>query len=211
MDPQGRQIPRSSSWDAGDAMVASGDAEVAFRAWWRRVALLGGVVSIALGLILMIWPEATLLVAAVLIGLWLILTGAVTLARAAFIPEGRSPGGRVLQAIAGLLFVVLGVVCMRNLNNSLTLIALIIGIAWLFGGIVEIFTAFTPVTHGWGRLGALLLGIIAVAAAVTILAWPQPSLRVIVWVTGLWFVLIGLVQLVLGWQARRATASRATA
>jgi len=130
----------------------------------------------------------------------------VTVARAAFIPEGRSGGARVLQAIAGLLFVVLGVVCMRNLANSLTLIALIIGIAWLFGGIVEVFTAFSPATQGWGRLGALLLGLIAIAAAVTILVWPHPSLTVIVWVTGLWFVVIGVVQLILGWQAKRVMA-----
>ena len=130
----------------------------------------------------------------------------MTVARAAFIPEGRSGGARVLQAIAGLLFVVLGVVCMRNLANSLTLIALIIGIAWLFGGIVEVFTAFSPATQGWGRLGALLLGLIAIAAAVTILVWPHPSLTVIVWVTGLWFVVIGVVQLILGWQAKRVMA-----
>ena len=189
----------------GDRYATEFD-EAPLQMWWRRAAILGGIISIALGLILVIWPEATLLVAAVLIGLWLLLSGAVTLARAAFIPEGRSAGSRILQAIAGLLFVVLGVVCMRNLSSSLTLIALIIGIAWLFGGTVEIFTAFSPATRGWGRLGALLLGVIAIAAAVTILVWPTPSLTVIVWVSGLWFVAIGVVQLILAWRARRVTA-----
>jgi len=53
----------------GDRFFVGAD-ETAFLMWWRRAALLGGVVSIVLGLILMIWPEATLLVAAVLIGLW---------------------------------------------------------------------------------------------------------------------------------------------
>jgi len=196
-------MPRSPTAD----VYAYEADEAALRSWWRRVALLGGLVSVALGLILLIWPDATLYVAAILIGLWLILSGAVRLAQAAFIPEGRSAGGRVLQAIVGLVFVIVGVFCMKNLTTSLTLLALVIGISWLFGGMVEIFTAFSPGVQGWGRVGALLLGIIAIAAAVTILVWPEPSLRVIVWVTGLWLLALGLVQLFLAWRARRAVAA----
>jgi uncharacterized membrane protein HdeD (DUF308 family) len=177
--------------------------DASLRSWWRRVAVLGGVITVTLGLILVIWPEATLYVVAVLIGLWLILSGAVRVAQAAFIPEGRSAGARVLQAIAGVVFIVVGVLCMKNLTTSLTLLALIIGIAWLFGGVVEIFAAFSPATHGWGRVGGIALGVIAIAAAITILVWPEPSLRVIVWITGLWLLALGLVQLFLAWRARK--------
>ena len=177
--------------------------DASLRSWWRRVALLGGVVSVTLGLILIIWPDATLYIVAVLIGLWLILSGAVRVAQAAFIPEGRSAGARVLQAIAGIVFIVVGVLCMKNLTTSLTLLALVIGIAWLFGGVVEVFAAFSPAMHGWGRVGGIVLGVIAIAAAITILVWPEPSLRVIVWITGLWLLALGLVQLFLAWRARK--------
>ncbi len=181
--------------------------DASLRSWWRRVALLGGVVSVVLGLILVIWPDATLYVVAVLIGLWLILAGAVRVAQAAFIPESRGAGARVLEAIVGVVFIVVGVLCMKNLTRSLTLLALVIGIAWLFGGIVEIFSAFSPAMHGWGRIGGIALGVIAIAAALTILVWPEPSLRVIVWVTGLWLLALGLVQLFLAWRARKALAA----
>ena len=184
------------------------DDDEAFRAWWRRLAMLGGVISVVLGLILMIWPEATLTVVAVLVGLWLLLAGAVRIAQAAFIPEGRGAGSRVLQAIVGVLFVVLGVVCMRNLTKSLVLVGLIIGVGWLFGGVIEIFAAFSPLTHGWGRVGALLLGLITITGAFVVMFWPAPSLTVLVWLAGLWFVAIGLAQLLLAWQADRVLASR---
>jgi uncharacterized membrane protein HdeD (DUF308 family) len=193
-------MPRSPTAD----VYAYEADDAALRSWWRRVALVGGVVSVTLGLILVIWPDATLYVAAILIGLWLILSGAVRVAQAAFIPEGRGAGARVLQALVGVVFVIVGVLCMKNLTTSLTLLALIIGIAWLFGGIMEIFMAFSPSVQGWGRFGALLLGVIAIAAAVTILVWPEPSLRVLVWVTGLWLLALGLVQLFLAWRARKA-------
>src|SRR5574342_775286 len=99
-----------------DLVVTPADeADAAFRSWWRRLALMGGVISLAIGLILLIWPDATLTVIAILVGLWLLLAGAVKLGQAAFIPEGRSAGSRVLQAVAGVLLVILGVVCMRNL------------------------------------------------------------------------------------------------
>ncbi len=196
-------VPRSPMAD----VYAYEADDAALRSWWRRVALLGGVVSVTLGLILMIWPDATLYVVAVLIGLWLILAGAVRIVQAAFIPESRGAGGRVLEAIVGVVFIVVGVLCMKNLTTSLTLLALVIGIAWLFGGVVEIFSAVSPAMHGWGRIGGIALGVIAIAAAVTILVWPEPSLRVVVWVTGLWLLVLGLVQLFLAWRARKAPAA----
>ena len=182
-------------------------ADATFEAWWRRLALMGGIVSLVLGLVLMIWPDATLTVVAIVVGLWLLLAGAVTLGQAAFIPEGRSAGNRVMKAITGLLLVILGVVCMKNLTKSLVLVAVIIGIGWLIGGIIEIFAAFSPHTRGWGRVGAILLGLVSIAGALVVIFWPEPSLRVIVWITGLWFVLIGVLQLILAWRAARLTAA----
>src|SRR5688572_24259738 len=116
-------------------VVTAVDEDDAFRAWWRRLALMGGVISLALGLILMIWPEATLTVVAILLGLWLVLGGVIQLAQAAFMPEHRSPGSRVLLAVSGAVLLVLGVICMRNPNNSLVLIGLMIGIGLLFGAV----------------------------------------------------------------------------
>ena len=198
----------ASSYPGSDGVVVTpvDESDAAFRSWWRRLALTGGLISIALGLILMIWPDATLTVVSILVGLWLLLAGVVKLGQAAFIPEGRSAGSRVLQAIAGLLMIILGVICMRNLTKSLVLIALIIGVGWLFGGLIEIFAAFSPLTRGWGRVGALLLGLISIAGAFVVIFWPEISLRVLVWLAGLWFVAIGLIQLILGWRADRAMA-----
>jgi len=177
--------------------------EAAFETWWRRLALLGGVASIVLGAVLMIWPDATLLVVAVLLGLWLLLAGGVRVAQAAFVPEGRGAGARVLEALVGLVLIAIGALCMRHLTDSLAVIAALIGVSWLFAGVAWIFSAFSGYRHGWGRLGAVALGLISIAGALVILVWPKPSLLVIVWLCGLWFVALGVVQLILGWQAGR--------
>lgn len=190
----------SDTGAVSDVWVVSEDEATV---WWRRLALAGAVMSVVLGLVLMIWPDATLTVIAVLVGLWLLFAGAVRLAQAAFIPEGRRTSSRVLQAITGLLLIVLGVICMRDLSRSLLLIALIIGVAWLFGGVIEIFIAVSPLTHGWGRVGALLLGLLSIAGAFVVIFWPEPSLTVIAWLTGVWFLAMGLLQFGLAWSAGR--------
>lgn len=184
--------------------VAETPDDAAFRKWWRRLALLGGIASIVLGLVLMIWPEATLRVVAVLLGLWLLLSGAIRVVQAAFVPEGRAAGARVLEAFVGLVLIAIGALCMRNLTNSLAVIAALIGVSWLFAGVAWIFSAFSDYRHGWGRLGAVVLGLISIAGALVILIWPKPSLLVVVWLCGLWFVALGVVQLILGWSANRA-------
>ena len=176
-----------------------------FYTWWRRLALMGGVISIAIGLILMIWPQATLTVVAIMLGLWLLLGGVIQIAQAAFMPEGRSAGGRVLLALSGIVLIMLGVVCMRNPANSLVLIGLMIGIGLLFAAIAQIFTGFSKQVHGWHRVAVLVMGVLTLIAAIVVLVWPHPTLAVLVWITGLWFLALGLVQLFLAWRAKPGT------
>ena len=181
-------------------VLSTEDAQ--FYAWWRRLALMGGVISIAIGAILMIWPQATLTVVAILLGLWLLLGGVIQMAQAAFMSEARSAGGRVLLAVSGVVLIVLGVVCMRNPANSLVLIGLMIGIGLLFAAVAQIFTGFSKQVHGWHRVAVLVLGVLTLIAAIVVLVWPHPTLTVLVWITGLWFLVLGLVQLFLAWRAK---------
>ena len=172
----------------GYAIANDAALEEQFYAWWRRLALTGGVVSVAIGLILMIWPRATLAVVAILIGLWLVIGGLVQLAQAAFMPEGRGTGSRVLMAIAGLVGVVLGVLCMRNLTDSLLLIAALIGVSLLFGAIAQLsprdLTAHpqpAPALRAAARPDQPRRG-----PGDPVLA--EPTLHVVVWLTGIWRV-----------------------
>jgi uncharacterized membrane protein HdeD (DUF308 family) len=175
-----------------------GDAAIEARALqtWRRLAVAGGVVSIAMGLILLFWPDETLLVVAALIGVWLVVAGIIRLAESVLTSEARG-GARALSAVAGLLYLIVGILCLRNLLTSLELLAVVIGIVWLAGGISEIISAFTRHAGGAGRFAAAAIGLVTVLGGLVLVFWPDISLKVIVWVSGLWLVAIGVVQIIL--------------
>src|SRR5690348_7399396 len=122
--------------------------------WW--LALSGAAVSLILGIMFLVWPGETLHVGAVLFGLWLLFHGIVHLVNAitAHAADGMH---RALAAVIGILFVVAGIICLRDVVVSLLIIATIIGISWLVGGIVGLVEAFSGYRTGPARwiVGAL--------------------------------------------------------
>jgi uncharacterized membrane protein HdeD (DUF308 family) len=180
-----------------------GDAALEARALqtWRRLAIAGGVTSIVLGVILLVWPDGTLYVVAALIGIWLVVAGIIRLAEAVLTSEARG-GARALSAIAGLLYLIVGIVCLRNLLTALEVLAVVIGFVWIAGGISEIMSAFTRHAGG-ARVAVAAIGLVTIVGGLVLVFWPDVSLRVIVWVGGLWLLAIGVVQLVLAARVAR--------
>lgn len=180
------------------------DLESAALKAWRKMAVVGGITSIALGLVLLIWPEQTLLVVAALFGIWLVILGIVRLA-GALTDRDASTGTRALEGLLGLALVILGIVCLAHLVGSLKALALLIGLIWIVAGLVEIVSAFTRRMGGWRRVGTIVFGAISILGGVVVLLWPGISLTVLVWLTGLWLILLGIIQLALAWRASRVS------
>lgn len=180
-----------------------GDAALEYAALrtFKRMAIVGGLVSLAMGIMLLAWPEETLLVAAALLGVWLVLIGIFRIIEG--VTSSALAGGmRALTAVVGLLYIVIGVILLRNLATSVTLLAVIIGLAWIVGGVAEIVLGFTR-SGGWAKVGTVLLGLLSIAAGLVVFFWPGISLVVLIWITGLWLVVLGIAQLILGFTAHR--------
>jgi uncharacterized membrane protein HdeD (DUF308 family) len=149
-----------------------------------------------------LWPGKTLLFVAVLIGVWLVIMGLVRLFQGV---AGRELGTqkRFLFGTCGLLYLVVGVVCLGDVFTSLALLTVIVGLAWIIGGAAEIAT-------GWPRFWPTVLGALGMIAGVVVLLWPEPTLKAITVLVGIWFMLIGVIQMVLALVAhlhrRRAVA-----
>ncbi|WP_433382134.1 HdeD family acid-resistance protein [Actinoplanes sp. CA-142083] len=167
--------------------------------WW--LALGGAAVSLILGIMMLVWPQATLYVGAILFGLWLLFHGAINLVNAitAHAADGTS---RALNAVIGVLFVIAGVICLRHLVLSLLVIATLIGVAWLVGGIVGLVEAFAGHRTGPARVLVGVLGGVTVLGGLIVLIWPGPSLKTLVVLTGIWLLLMGALQLFLVLRAR---------
>ncbi|WP_328770908.1 HdeD family acid-resistance protein [Streptomyces sp. NBC_00286] len=161
--------------------------------------LLGSAVATLVpGVLVLVWPEGTLHVLAVLIGLYLLVTGAFRFV-AVFAREGHE---RLPGLLLAVLYVLAGVLCLRNPLQTIAALSLIVGVVWLVSGILTLYAALATkdLPHRGVVLGAAVLGIVA---GIVVLALPAESARALTRLLGLWLVLLGLAEAVvaLAWRA----------
>lgn len=192
--------PDSYPVDPVPATAGRGTLDTAERtAFW--LALTAAVLGIVVGVMIMVWPEATLGVVAVLFGLWLLVHGIVQIVQAV-VGGGRSGTERAILGLVGVFFVGAGILALRNLLASLVVIATVIGLMWLLGGIVDLVVAFSG--SGGYRTWRIVLGVLSILAALVILVWPDLTLLTLVYISGIWLVLMGVIQVGMVLWARRA-------
>ncbi len=139
------------------------------KAAWQ-VVLLTGVASLILGVLVLVWPGASLFAAGILFGLYLLISGVFQLV-AAF-GTHRATSLRVLAFISGALSIVLGLFCFRGPMQSILLLALWIGIGWLIRGITQTLAAIqdrTMPARGW----QIFLGIVTFIAGIVLIDSPS--------------------------------------
>jgi uncharacterized membrane protein HdeD (DUF308 family) len=168
----------------------------------RLLAVAGGVTSLGFGLALLLWPERSPSSVATTLGGWLLAAGALRLMDAA--PPGEAGSvSRALSAVAGLHYLIVGIVCVRHLLTSVELMAIVVGIAWFAGGVTEIMSAVTGGRGGWVRLGPVAAGAIAVLGGLVLAFWPGISLSTLVLVCGAWLLANGALHVALAFRAGR--------
>jgi hypothetical protein len=115
-----------------------------------RTAFTVGLVTLLIGVIIVAWPEATIGVFAVLFGVQLFLLGIFNLVRS-IAAHDAGGGERVLYALSGILSIIVGVLAMRHLLQTAEVMAILFGLTWLVGGIIELVNALSG-SERW-RLG----------------------------------------------------------
>ncbi|MFC9289095.1 HdeD family acid-resistance protein [Streptomyces sp. NPDC057052] len=163
--------------------------------------LLGSAVATLVpGVLALAWPDATLHVLAVIIGLYLLVTGVF---RFVSVFARREPGERLSGLLVAVLFVLAGVLCLRHPLQTITALSLIVGISWLVTGMLTVYTALAArgLPHRAFMLGAGALGIIA---GIVVLALPTESVLALTRLLGLWLLLLGLVELGIAFAWRAA-------
>jgi len=192
-----RPVPAAGPVPEGEPVLAA----------WRSATLAAGATSLILGVVLLVWPDETLLICAALLGIGLVLLGITRLATSAV--GGAAPGrSRAWRAISGIIYLVAGILVLANLNASLTFLVRLAGILWLVSGVGEAISGAGR--RSGERAVPVLIGLISVVVGIVLLVWPKATLLVLVWVSGIWLIILGLVQLYFGWRTRKfAAAARA--
>ncbi|KKE98755.1 HdeD family acid-resistance protein [Mycolicibacterium obuense] len=169
-----------------------------------KTALISGVLAVVLGVCVLVWPAITIVVAAIFFGAYLLISGIWQVVFAFSLHV--SAGGRVLLFISGAAALILAVLCFRSLQNSILLLAIWIGIGFIFRGVATAVSAISDPTLP-GRGWAIVIGVISLIAGVVMLGSPFASLATLALVVGIWLVVLGVFEIASAIGLRKAVAN----
>lgn len=171
------------------------DALKEFRSlWWLFV--LFGVVTVAAGIILIVWPGPSLVTVAVIIGIFLLVDGVIDVILSI---TGKGEG-RGLVAVLGVLSIIAGLIMIKHPFSALAVLVIIVGIWFIVAGVVRFVAAFSG---DEGRGTNIAVGLLDVLAGIVVLAWPDLSLKTLAVLAGIVFVIRGIAFIWGGWQVRK--------
>jgi uncharacterized membrane protein HdeD (DUF308 family) len=161
--------------------------------------VVSGLLAILFGVLIFVRPGAAILVTAIFFGAYLLVTGIAQVVLAFSVRS--SLGGRALLFVSGAAALVLAVLCFVNLQNSIELLAIWIGIGFIFRGVATAMSAFSDPSLP-GRIWQIVIGVISVVAGVVMFAAPLEGLVAITQVTGVILIVIGLFEVIAGIRIR---------
>jgi uncharacterized membrane protein HdeD (DUF308 family) len=174
-------------------------AAIAGLAW--PAALVAAIGMISVGILLLVWPSATLTVVAILIGAALLGTGLLRLFDG--ITARRESGGmRAADIVIGLLAIVVGLYALKHHSLTVIVLALVVGVIWIIHGIGDLIVAASSGDVP-GRGLRVVTGLVSLAAGLVILFWPGISLILLLTVLGAWLLFYGLMLALLAFRLRR--------
>ena len=169
--------------------------------------LVRGVVALVAGVLLLVWPDRTLLLIAVIIGVSLIAFG-ITEVVQALSASGRLAMERAIPVTVGLLAVAAGIVVIARPDSSVRVVAIAAGVYLIVAGIAAGMGAINDP----GMRGSRgFLAVLWIVTGLVILVWPDVTVTVVAVVFGISLVLRGiaeiLLSIVLGRQLKKMNAS----
>jgi uncharacterized membrane protein HdeD (DUF308 family) len=164
--------------------------------WW--VVTLLGALSIAAGVLALAYPDITLLVLGLVVGINLVVIGAVWISLATM--ENHTEGGRILRFFVGFLATLAGLICLVRPGAGVLTLLIALSFWFIVAGIADLARALDEREH---RVIAAILGLIGVAAGVIIVANPDIGLTTLALLAGLGFIIRGTVELMAGLYMRR--------
>ncbi|MGI9124330.1 MAG: HdeD family acid-resistance protein [Mycobacterium sp.] len=167
---------------------------------WKSI-LLTGILSVILGVMVLAWPGQTIVLAAIFFGAYLLVTGISQVFHAFTLHI--SGGGRALLFISGAASLVLAVLAFRHLGDAIWLLAIWIGIGFIFRGVAEAASAISDEDTP-GRGWQIVLGIITLIAGIIVMAYPISSLGTLTLVVGIWLIIIGVMEIIASFGIRKA-------
>lgn len=156
---------------------------------------LGGALAIIVGVLILLWPTKSAIVVTMILASYALVGGVVYIILA-IVAKNMSTGARIAQGLAGLIFIIAGIIAFTNpATSTLTfavIVVIFIGVSWIFEGIAALTTLKLAPSKGW----AIFFAIVSILAGIGMLLSPL-FVGAVLW---MWFaislVVIGIVQIV---------------
>jgi uncharacterized membrane protein HdeD (DUF308 family) len=178
---------------------------------WKS-ALVSGILALTLGILVLAWPGETLLVAAVLFGIYLLSTGIAQVIFAFSLHV--SAGGRIFLFISGAFSLILALFAFRHFGSdplmAILLLAIWIGVGFIFRGVATSISAISD-PHLPGRGWQIFLGLISLVAGIVMIGSPLESIDILTEIVGIWLIVLGVFEVVSSFGIRSASKRTGTA
>lgn len=167
------------------------------RNWW--VLLLLGIISIIVGGLMVFQTAESTFVIAVLLAIYLVVSGIVSLVRA--FSHGLTGGMRALLIISGIIGLLLGLLMFRFApEGKVEIFGIFVGVWFLFSGTIQLVNSGSlPEGKGW----AIFSGIVYLLAGIVLLVNPW-AVGIFVWILGIWLVVLGIFEIVASFRVKSA-------
>jgi uncharacterized membrane protein HdeD (DUF308 family) len=166
------------------------------RSIWTT-AIPSGLLAMGLGIVILAWPQPSVVAAAALFGVYLVVSGIALVILAFSLPT--SAGSRFLNFISGVASVALGILAFRHFGEgyAVLLLAIWVAIGFIIRGVFVTASAIS-VPGFPGRGWAIFFGFITIIAGFVMLAYPFDSIETLALVVGAWLTILGATEVISG-------------
>jgi uncharacterized membrane protein HdeD (DUF308 family) len=174
------------------------------RSWWSL--MIRGVLAVIFGMLALFAPAKTLDFLIVLFGIFVLVVGLVATLGA--IMHRKESENWWLILIPGVAGIVIGIISMAMPAFTQTVIIYLIAIWALVSGIGQLYSAMKLRRDVEGEWMPILIGVISIVLAVLLFARPLDAAATVMWLVGLFVLVIGILWILMGFRVRRWTGGQ---
>jgi uncharacterized membrane protein HdeD (DUF308 family) len=157
----------------------------------RTGLIIGAVITAIVGILMLVFPEKSALLAGIIFGIFVLIRGIVRVVVGIGGP-GLTGLGRTLSIIIGVILLAAGVIILVNITVGVEVLAIIIGISWIIDGIATLIES----SRAAARAFSIVTGIISVLAGVAMFFLGGLGVALIMIVIGAVALALAVVQVV---------------
>lgn len=166
--------------------------------WWS--IFIRGIIAIAFGVMMFFATGFTLKLFLIFLGTFLLLNGLFSMIGAYIAAKDHQSYGGIL--LGGIISVAVSIFVFAYPQDTIKILAYIIAIWAMVAGIIDLYVCFKVAWAAGIKIFIGITGVLSIILGIIFFAHPTFSLEVIIWMIGIYTLLIGLSLIVYSFKLR---------